>query len=323
VAPALHPGTGDRSPGLVAKGACGASWVHVGDFADGRRSRPPRGASAPLLADTAWPSDGPARSTRRPRSIQFWHSMTLASLAGTALGLLPATRALDRSFPLSRSRFSRFCQSACRTTGTLALFVAVRVGIRLCPTRLACSSIVPNVSAHAPRAMSGIRIVRLTGSGARMPPAHADSSTLRTLLRRPGRYPTVWGLDRPPTHRRPAPSSEQVIVFAAAATFASRHDHPRQCRGLADIRAVAGRNFGPGHCGRLLESCPRPRRRSLRRSAHPGIPPAVITNRPAKRPLPGTRMTAAQDSTCRTWPSSCRRCSAACPLQAVAHHEQP
>ena len=85
----------------------GCAW---GDFIEAVGLPPPsRGIRTPTWLIRLSPKGARALHAATGTPIHTLHSMTLASLDGTALGLLPATPALDRSFPWSRFRFSRYC----------------------------------------------------------------------------------------------------------------------------------------------------------------------------------------------------------------------
>ena len=116
----------------------GCTW---GDFAEAVGLPPPsRGVRTPSWLIRLAPTEARALHAATGIPIQTLHSMTLASLDGTALGLLPATRALDRAFPWARFRFPATAQSVCRATGDAGNCSGGRVGRSPVSITAACLS---------------------------------------------------------------------------------------------------------------------------------------------------------------------------------------
>ena len=216
----------------------GCTW---GDFAEAvGLPPPPRGIRTPSWLIRLTPTEARALHAATGTPIQTLHSMTLASLDGTALGLLPATRALDRSFPWSRFRFSRYCPECLQDNGgrwqlfwrSGWAFACVEHCCLLVDECLTCGHRLRGHVGHAELVPDGQRCSNASGT--------RDRSSARTLRRRPGRYPTVRLGQGHPTIA--AQHLIRKVIDSGAATFGIYHDHTTAAVGaLADIRAVAGR----------------------------------------------------------------------------------
>ena len=219
-------------------GQMGCTW---GDFAEAvGLPPPPRGIRTPSWLIRLTPTEARALHAATGTSIQILHSMTLASLDGTGLGLLPATRALDRSFPWSRFRFSRYCPECLQDNGgrwqlfwrSGWAFACVEHCCLLVDECLACGHRLRGHVGHAELVPDGQRCSN--------PARHAT-----------GRAPERCGADLAanPTVRlgqgHPTIAAQHLIrkvIDSGAATFGIYHDHTTAAVGaLADIRAVAGR----------------------------------------------------------------------------------
>jgi hypothetical protein len=216
----------------------GCTW---GDFAEAvGLTPPPRGIRTPTWLIRLTPTEATQVYAATGTPIQTLHSMTLASLDGTGLGLLPATRALDRSFPWSRFRFSRYCPECLQSNGgrwqlfwrSGWAFACVEHCCLLVDECLACGHRLRGHVGHAELVPEGQRCSNAA--------AHAT-----------GRAPERCGADlaAAPTVRlgqgHPTIAAQHLIrqvIDSGAATFGIYHDHTTTAVGaLADIRAVAGR----------------------------------------------------------------------------------
>ena len=163
----------------------GCTW---GDFTEAvGLPPPPRGIRTPPWLIRLTPTEARALHAATGTPIPTLHSMTLASLDGTALGLLPATRALDRSFPWSRFRFSRYCPECLQDNGgrwqlfwrSGWAFACVEHCCLLVDECLACGHRLRGHVGHAELVPDGQRCSNASGT--------RDRSSARTLRRRPGR----------------------------------------------------------------------------------------------------------------------------------------
>jgi TniQ len=169
------------------------------------------------------------------------HAMTLASLDGTALGLLPATRALDRSFPWSRFRFSRYCPACLQGNGgRWPLFW--RTGWAFACTEHCCL-LADECPACRRRLRGHVGLVeRVPSDGQRcaLPATHATGRNSPRCGADLAAAVTV-ALGR---HHRAVTAQHLIrdVIDSGAATFGIYHSHTTTAvEALADIRAVAGR----------------------------------------------------------------------------------
>ena len=166
--------------------------------------------------------------------------MTLARLDGTGLGLLPATRALDRSFPWSRFRFSRYCPECLQGNGGRWQLFWRSGWAFACVEH--CCLLVDECPACGHRLRGHVGHAELVADGRRCANAAAHAT---------GRAPQRCGADlaAAPTVRlgpgHPTIAAQHLIgqvIDSGAATFGIYHDHTTTAaEALADIRAVAGR----------------------------------------------------------------------------------
>ena len=216
----------------------GCTW---GDFAEAVGLPPPsRGVRTPswLIRLTRTEARQLYAATGTP--IPTLHSMTLASLDGTALGLLPATRALDRSFPWSRFRFSRYCPECLQDNGGRWQLFWRSGWAFACVDH--CCLLVDECLTCGHRLRGHVGHSELVPDGQRCSNAAAHAT---------GRAPERCGADLAanPTVRlgqgHPTIAAQHLIrkvIDSGAATFGIYHDHTTAAVGaLADIRAVAGR----------------------------------------------------------------------------------
>ena len=232
----------------MAGGDCrrlGCTW---GDFTEAVGLPPPaRGIRTPTWLIRLTPTEARQLYAATGTPIQTLHSMTLASLDGTALGLLPATRALDRSFPWSRFRFLPLLPRVpAGQRWTLATVLAVGVGVRRVEH---CCLLVDECLACGHRLRGHVGHSELVPDGQRCSNAAAHAT---------GRAPERCGADlaATPTVRlgqgHPTIAAQHLIrkvIDSGAATFGIYHDHTTAAvRGFGRYSRGGRPNFGLGHC---------------------------------------------------------------------------
>jgi TniQ/Bacterial regulatory helix-turn-helix protein, lysR family len=216
----------------------GCTW---GDFAEAV-GLPPRhrGVQTPAWLTRLTETEAAQLNAATGLSIEALHSMTLARLDGTGLRFRAGTRTLDRSFPWSRCRFSRYCPRCLRENGgRWQLFWrsgwAFACVEHRCPLVDECPTCAHRLRGHVGRA-------ELVPDGQRCshPAAHAKGRTPQRCGTELATAPTVQFRHGHPTIT--AQRSIAELIDSDAATFGIYQRHGTAAvEALADIRAVAGR----------------------------------------------------------------------------------
>ena len=166
--------------------------------------------------------------------------MTLARLDGTGLRFRSGTRTLDRSFPWSRCRFSRYCPRCLRENGgRWQLFW--RSGWAFACVEHRCL-LVDECPTCAHRLRGHVGRAELVPDGQRCPHpvAHATGRTPQRCGTELATAPTMHFRQGHPTITAQRSIAELIDSDAAAFGIYQRHGIAA-VEALADIRAVAGR----------------------------------------------------------------------------------
>ena len=216
----------------------GSTW---GDFAEAV-GLPPRhrGVQTPAWLTRLTETEAAQLNAATGLSIEALHSMTLARLDGTGLRFRAGTRTLDRSFPWSRCRFSRYCPRCLRENGgRWQLFW--RSGWAFACVEHRCL-LVDECPTCAHRLRGHVGRAELVPDGQRCshPAAHAKGRTPQRCGTELATAPTVQF-----RHGHPTITAQRLIaelIDSDAATFGIYQRHGTAAvEALADIRAVAGR----------------------------------------------------------------------------------
>ena len=216
----------------------GCRW---GDFAEAVGLPPAhRGIRTPAWLTRLTETEATRLNTATGISIETLHSMTLARLDGTGLRFRSGTRTLDRSFPWSRCRFSRYCPQCLRENGgRWQLFWRSGWAFACVEHRCLLVDECPTCG-HRLRGHVGRAEVVPDGQRCSHPAAHATGRTPQRCGTELATAPTVQL-----RHGHPTLTAQRTItelIDSGAATFGIYHRHGTAAvEALADIRAVAGR----------------------------------------------------------------------------------
>ena len=260
----------------------GCTW---GDFAEAvGLPPPPRGIRTPSWLIRLTPTEARALHAATGTPIQILHSMTLASLDGTGLGLLPATRALDRSFPWSRFRFSRYCPECLQDNGgrwqlfwrSGWAFACVEHCCLLVDECLACGHRLRGHVGHAELVPDGQRCSNASGDTRQVERPNAAAPTWP--------LPPLCGWDRatPPSPRSTSSGRSSIPALPHSASITTT---PRQLSGLWPIFARWPAGSWPRPLLTIgVESCPPTSTPpTLQRSSAAAHPPSVTNPSPGER----------------------------------------
>lgn len=221
-------------------------------------------------------------------------AMTLTRYDGKAVCLHPSTNAVDRAFPWSRARFSRFCPQCLQSSGgRWQLFW--RLG-----WAFACLEHHCLLADECPQCQQRQR-TRPTPSDVIPNPGHCASQAVNASGRAPARcsadLAAVTTLQLPDTH--PALIAQRTIIDlidSATAAFGIYRERPvAGPDALADIRAVAGRILAYANDGELAARIPPDVHRAYRelRSRSSPITSGIGKNTKPGLQAPATAVTAA------------------------------
>ncbi|UNB52868.1 TniQ family protein [Mycolicibacterium sp. YH-1] len=201
---------------------------------------PPQGIRTPTWLIRLTPTEARALHVATGTPTQALHAMTLASLDGAGLGLAPGTCALDRSFPWSRFRFSRYCPQCLRGNGGRWQLFWRSGWAFACVEH--CCLLIDECPACGHRLRGHVGHSELVPYGQRCSNAAAHAR---------GRAPQRCGVNLAavPAVRlgqgHPTIAAQHLIrqvIDSGAATFGIYHDNTVPAAdALADIRAVAAR----------------------------------------------------------------------------------
>lgn len=216
-----------------------------GDFADAVGLPAPNGSGGTPWLTRLTPAEAAGIGVATGYQPRHFHAMTLDRYDGTGLRIRHDIRAVNRAFPWSRLRFSRFCPDCLRDSGgrwqlfwrlgwAFACEKHQRLLVDECPTcrqrqrgRPLRADLVPNPGHCATQAADA------TGGA----PARCGID-LRTApsLRFPADHPVLA-----------AQCTIRVAIETGAATFGIYREHSvATAAALADLRAVAGRILSYG-----------------------------------------------------------------------------
>jgi TniQ/Bacterial regulatory helix-turn-helix protein, lysR family len=230
----------------------GCTW---GDFAEAV-GLPPRhrGVQTPAWLTRLTETEATQLNAATGISIDALHLMTLARLDGTGLRFRSGSLTLDRSFPWSRCRFSRYCPRCLRENGgRWQLFWRSGWAFACVEHRCLLVDECPTCG-HRLRGHVGRAELVPDGQRCRHPVAHATGRTPQRCGTELATAPTVHFGEGHPTITAQRSIAELIDSDAAAFGIYRRHG-TAVVEALADIRAVAGRILAyatPGDWRRVL-----------------------------------------------------------------------